>query len=207
MPTSSLSTGLLARSFHALVALASTDAPATVSKGPAHSPLSGRVGECASPFLRNRAWTDLDHGNRGMDRGDSLLMPCQAWFIVGPSNYIQVPKFSRLRTSEHAKLPIQVGSSGRSAGRQAGRPASRYLPSWPVSRQDGRFRREVSTCPVLHHTVCGPWEHLGTWRASAALYTFSPKRVQVREWVALQVNEDVTLLPPLAQPSRLNPTA
>ena len=119
LPTSSLSTGLLARSFHALVALASTDAPATVSKGPAHSPLSGRVGECASPFLRNRAWTDLDHGNRGMDRGDSLLMPCQAWFIVGPSNYIQVPKFSRLRTSEHAKLPIQVGSSGRSAGRQA----------------------------------------------------------------------------------------
>ena len=42
-PTSSLSTGLLAHSFRALVALASTST--FVSKGPAHPPLSGRDGE------------------------------------------------------------------------------------------------------------------------------------------------------------------
>ena len=48
-PTSSLSTGLLAHSFRALVALASTST--FVSKGPAHPPLSGRDGEWASPSL------------------------------------------------------------------------------------------------------------------------------------------------------------
>ena len=48
-PTSSLSTGLLAHSFRALVALASTST--FVSKGPAHPPLRGRDGEWASPSL------------------------------------------------------------------------------------------------------------------------------------------------------------
>ena len=48
-PTSSLSTDLLAHSFRALVALASTST--FVSKGPAHPPLSGRDGEWASPSL------------------------------------------------------------------------------------------------------------------------------------------------------------
>jgi hypothetical protein len=39
---------------------------------------------------------------------------------------------------EHAKLPIQVGSSGRSAGRQACVEILTFMAG-PVGRQDGRF--------------------------------------------------------------------
>jgi hypothetical protein len=39
-------------------------------------------------------------------------MPCKARFIVGPSNDIQVPKFSRLRT-------CQIANTSRHSGRSA----------------------------------------------------------------------------------------
>jgi hypothetical protein len=76
-PTSSLSTGLLAHSFRALVALASTST--LVSKGPAHPPLSGRDGELGLVLYSCTVAV----------RGTLYAMPSMV--IGGSSNNTQIP--------------------------------------------------------------------------------------------------------------------